>query len=105
MRDEPERAKEKTGMLRVNEDHHAEFGRLSLAEMKELIEGSRAVRFDAHEQRDVYDLVERVLRAQRYTLLSKGQRGIVRRYLVKVTGLSRAQITRLIGQWMSERKI
>ncbi len=79
--------------------------RLSLAEMKELIEGSRAVRFDAHEQRDVYDLVERVLRAQRYTRLSKGQRGIVRRYLVKVTGLSRAQITRLIGQWMSERKI
>ena len=43
--------------------------------------------------------------AQQYRRLSKGQRGIVRRFLTKMTGLSRAQMTRLIGQWMRRRRI
>jgi hypothetical protein len=37
--------------------------------------------------------------------MSKGQRGIVRRFLAKITALSRAQLTRLIQRWMNTRRI
>src|ERR1039457_4198649 len=37
--------------------------------------------------------------------LSRGQRGVVRRFLTKVSGLSRAQITRLIAAWMRTRQV
>ena len=39
------------------------------------------------------------MRAQKYLELSKKDKGIVRRYLVKISGLSKAQITRLIARW------
>ena len=78
---------------------------LTLAEMQEFVEGSRAVGFAAQEQEAVYRFIQRVLVAQQYRRLSKGQRGIVRRFLTKMTGLSRAQITRLIRQWVRQRRI
>jgi hypothetical protein len=53
----------------------------------------------------LYRLLTRVLKNQRYGELRREQRGIVRRFLAKVTGRSRAQITRLIGQWMEVRVI
>jgi transposase InsO family protein len=44
--------------------------------------------------------VERVLAAQKYRELAKGERGLVRAYLRKVTGLSEAQSTRLIRAFL-----
>lgn len=82
-----------------------ELERLNLVGMRELLEGSRAIRFSVAGREEVYELVSRVLKAQQYRKLSKGQRGIVRRFLCKVTGMSRAQMTRLIQQWMSKRRI
>jgi hypothetical protein len=76
-----------------------------LAEMQEFVRGNRALGFAALGREAVYNLFEGVLKKQQYRRLSKGQRGIVRRFLVKVTGLSRAQATRLIGQWMRTRRI
>ena len=73
---------------------------LTLDDMKDFLEGSRTVDFDA-EGRPVYELMETVLKAQQYRKLTKGQKGTVRRFLVKVTGLSRAQTTRLIARWIA----
>jgi hypothetical protein len=46
-----------------------------------------------------------VLETQEYRRLSKGQKGIVRRFLLRLTGRSRAQLTRLIGQWRKRGQI
>jgi hypothetical protein len=97
-------AREK-GMLLVNDDHYAELGKFELTEMQELLNGSRAIRFEASDRDIVYGFVERVLQNQRYSRLSKSPRGIVRQFLIKVTGLSRAQITRLIQGWSENRKV
>src|SRR5207248_8610379 len=78
---------------------------LSLTEMQELLNGSRAVRFEAPDRDIVYGFMERMLQNQRYSRLSKRPRGIVRQFLIKVTGLSRAQITRLIQGWSENRKV
>jgi hypothetical protein len=79
--------------------------RLTLAEMEKFVMTNRQVTWSAVEPESVYRLIERVLKAHRYRRLSKGQRGIVRRFLAKITGLSRAQLTRLIQRWMDTRRI
>ena len=79
--------------------------RLTLAEMQEFVEGSRAVQWSASGREAVYDFLRRVLEAHPYCRLSKGQKGIVRRFLLRLTGLSRAQLTRLVGQWMRRGRI
>jgi hypothetical protein len=53
----------------------------------------------------VYGLIERVLKAQQYRRLSKGQKGMVRSFLSKITAVSRAQMTRLIQRWIETRRI
>jgi len=79
--------------------------RLTLTEMQEFIEGSRTVRCVGQGRAAVYGFLVRVLQAQQYRRLSKGQKGIVRRFLRKVTGLSRAQVTRLVGRWSKTRRL
>ena len=79
--------------------------RLSLAEMQELLASNRHVTWSALERESIYALIERVLKAQQYRRLSKGQKGIVRGFLAKVTGLSRAQITRWIRRWRDTRRV
>lgn len=74
--------------------------RLTLTEMQEFVEGSRAVQWTARGREAIYDFLRRVLEAQPYQRLSKAEKGVVRLFLGKLTGLSRAQLTRLIGQWV-----
>jgi hypothetical protein len=79
--------------------------RLTLAEREEFVATSRQVAWSAVEPGSGYKLIEGVLKAQQYRRLSKGQRGVVRRFLAKITALSRAQLTRLIRRWMDTRRI
>jgi hypothetical protein len=79
--------------------------RLTLAEMAEFVVSNRGVDWQATEQQAVYGLIERVLKNQQYSRLRKSQRGVVKAFLLRVTGLSRAQITRLIRRWMQMRRI
>ena len=76
---------------------HAE--RLTLAEMREFLDASSNLSFVGAGRKQIYGLLEGALRAQKYLELSKKDKGIVRRYLVKISGLSKAQITRLIARW------
>ena len=78
--------------------------RLTLAEMEEFIQGSRKLTLTVEGKERIHGFIEGLLQAQGYRRLSKGQRGIVRRFLAKVTGLSRAQVTRLIAGWKQSRR-
>ncbi|HTD45123.1 MAG TPA: hypothetical protein VK687_13120 [Bryobacteraceae bacterium] len=79
--------------------------RLTLAQMEEFVDGNRDVELRMEARAAAYSFLETVLRTQHYRRLSKGQRGIVRRFLGKVTGLSRAQLTRLLGWWRRTRRV
>lgn len=79
--------------------------RLTLAEMQEFVSNKGGAGCTAAEQETIYGFIERVLKQQQDRRLSKGQKGIVRRFLAKITGLSRAQLTRLIQRWMDTRRI
>src|SRR5712692_7792121 len=79
--------------------------RLTIDQIREFVEGSRSIGFSAPKREAVYKFIERVLKSQQYRRLSRGQKGMVRRFLVKMTGLSRAQLTRWIGRWMKTRRV
>ena len=77
----------------------------TLEQMKSLVDSNRALRFSIDGREALYHLVAQVLKQQAYKKLNREQRGTVRRFLEKVTDRSRAQITRLIAQWMETRTI
>ncbi len=70
----------------------------TLEQVRAFVEGSEAVDFVGGDRAGVYALVRRTLVKLDYHRLGKADKGLVKRYLAKVTGLSRAQLTRLIGQ-------
>ncbi len=71
---------------------HAE--RLTLAAMGEFLEASSNLSFGGAGRKQIYGLLEGALHAQTYLGLPKKHKGIVHLYLVKISGLSKAQITR-----------
>ena len=70
----------------------------TLDQVRAFVEGSEAVDFTGADRGSVYEFVRRALVRLDYGQLGKSDKGLVRRYLAKVTGRSRAQLTRLIGQ-------
>src|SRR5512138_495944 len=69
---------------------------LSLEQIREFLQASNEVSFEARHREEVYGWIESVLRGQNWGLLKRADRGTVRRYLEKMTGLSRAQVTRIV---------
>jgi transposase InsO family protein len=79
--------------------------KLSLNEMEDLLAGSRKITWTTEDEETSYGFIAAVLKQQSYSKLGKRERGIVRRFVAKVTAISRAQMTRLIAQWVDRRKI
>jgi transposase InsO family protein len=79
--------------------------RLSLEQIRAFLEGSQELQFEASDRAERYQWVGRTLMEQEYAGLGREGKGLVRRYLVKMTGMSRAQITRLIGQYRGQGQV
>jgi transposase InsO family protein len=73
--------------------------KLNPKQISEFLKGSEEISFTAGSKAEVYNWVQGVLVAQEFAGQSKGDRGSIRAYIEKVTGLSAAQVTRLIRQY------
>jgi transposase InsO family protein len=69
----------------------------TLKQVKDFIKGSQKVEFRGLNAREKYTWIEEVLKRFRYPKLQKEGKGLIKIYLLKMTGYSRAQLTRLIG--------
>jgi len=78
---------------------------LSLERIQALLEASDEVRFEGQQRQEVYDWMTRLMRQQGYRTQSRAVRGLLRRYMAKMTGLSRAQVTRLIGGYLKNSEV
>src|SRR5260370_39433369 len=78
---------------------------LSLEQIQAFLEGSEAVGFEGQNREEVYGWVNQTLRQQRYEELKRSERGLVRRYVEKMSGLSRAQTTRLITLYLGGEEV
>src|SRR5216683_7746571 len=79
--------------------------RLSLEQIRAFLEASDELGFKGRNREEVYGWVNQTLRKQRYPELKRSGRGLVRRYVEKMTGLSRAQVTRLIGRYVEGEEV
>ncbi|MFZ1051705.1 MAG: hypothetical protein WBP65_10345 [Candidatus Sulfotelmatobacter sp.] len=77
--------------------HEAE--KLSLGQIQAFLSASETIRFKGETQAQIYHWIEQVLGRQEYHQQSRPARGLLRNYVVKMTGLSRAQVTRLIARY------
>ena len=77
----------------------------TLDEVRAFVEGSEAVDFAVSDREGIYRLIRRTLVRLEYHRLGKPDKGLVKRYLGKVTGISRAQLTRLIAQHRATGRI
>jgi len=78
---------------------------LSLEEIQAFMDASEEIEFEGKNRKEVYDWVRRTLVGQQYHVQGKVSRGLLRSFIVKMTGLSRAQTTRLIGQYLESGDI
>jgi transposase InsO family protein len=79
--------------------------RLSLEEIRAFLEASEGLGFEGRVREEVYEWVNQTLRQIRYQDLKRSGRGLVRRYVSKMTGLSRAQTTRLLGSYLRGEEV
>ena len=79
--------------------------KLSLEQIRAFLQGSQEVIFLASDRAELYDWVERTLRHQDYGRLARSAKGLLRSYLSKMTGLSRAQTARLIGAYQKGQPV
>ena len=70
----------------------------TLGQVRAFLEGNQPADFELTDRTSAYALVRRTLVRFEYHGLRKPDKGLLRRFIEKVTGFSRAQVTRLIRQ-------
>ncbi len=77
----------------------------SLEQIRAFLAGSGGVRFDGQRREEVYAWTERTLVRHLYADLGRKEKGLVRQYMARMTGLSRAQVTRLIAGYADTGRV
>jgi len=78
----------------------------TIEQLERFLTGTQSIAFlVASNKKDIYRDIQRTLVGFRYPTLNKGSKGVVVRFLIKITGYSRQQITRLIKQYCVTGKI
>jgi len=74
----------------------------TLQQLRQVLAGTQALQFRrAEDDEGRYGWIEQVLRRFGYRQLGRADRGAVRAYLQRLSGYSRAQVTRLVARWMT----
>ena len=68
-------------------------------QLKQFIEGSEALEFKGLSAEEKYKWIETTLIRFSYLRLKKAEKGVIRQYIQKITGYSRAQVSRLIREY------
>ena len=77
--------------------HEAE--QLNLGQIKAFLKGSEGIRFEGKTKEQIYSWIEKLLVHHQYHQQGRAVRGLLRQYVEKITGMSRAQVTRLIARF------
>lgn len=70
----------------------------SVAQIKAFLKIDSTIKFQALSKKEKYEWINDILTRLRYFGLSKKDKGFVRKYILKMTGLSNSQLTRLISK-------
>src|SRR4051794_26331141 len=71
---------------------------LSIEQIRQFLAASSDIGMEAQSREEVYAWIEAILRTQDYGTQPKAVRGLILQYIVKLTGLSTAQV-----DWLGDR--
>ena len=72
----------------------------TISQLSDLLSGTQAVAFVVISNKDdCYRWIQSTLVKFRYLTLPRPDKGVIIRYLMKISGYSRQQLTRLIAQY------
>ena len=78
----------------------------TVEQMRQVREGTQALEFRrAEDDEGRYRWIDGVLRRVDYRQLPRGDRAPVLAYLQRLSGYSRAQVTRLVSRWMGGKAL
>jgi hypothetical protein len=77
----------------------------TLEQVKQFVDSCRRIEFNGLSLKEKYRWTEGVLKKFKYPRLKKAGKGVVRQYIEKVTGYSRAQVNRLIWRYQQSGKV
>jgi transposase InsO family protein len=78
----------------------------TLEQVRQVVAGTQALEFRrAEDDEGRYAWIEQVLRRFEYRRLGRAERGAVLAYLQRLSGYSRAQLTRLVGRWVDAKPL
>ena len=78
----------------------------TLEQVRQVVEGTQTLEFKpSQDGAGRYEWISEVLRRFEYRRLKRPERGVLRAYLQRFSGYSRAQITRLVGQWVEGKTL
>lgn len=78
----------------------------SLEQVRQVLQGIQSLEFrQAEDDQGRYAWIESVLRRFDYRRLPRAHRGPVLAYLQRLSGYSRAQITRLVSRWIAGKRL
>ncbi len=80
-------------------------GLQTLAQIRAFVDGNAPIAFTLTDRMAAQQWMTDTLRRFNYRHGTRADKGLLRRYLAKVTGLSRAQVTRAITQFCAEGDI
>ena len=76
--------------------------RQSLEQIRAFLEAGHEVEFEAKGREEIYGWVTATLCQQEYWKQKRKAKGLLRNYIGRMTGLSRAQVTRLIARYVED---
>jgi hypothetical protein len=79
--------------------------KLSLEQIRAFLQASQEVRFEATRRQEMYEWVTRMLCYQEYWKQKRANKGLLRQFAATMTGLSRAQVTRLIARYIKDGQV
>jgi transposase InsO family protein len=79
---------------------------MSLEQIRVFLAASEGtVRFAGRRREEVYEWTERTLARHHYSALKRREKGLLRQYVARMTGLSRAQVARLIQRYCAQGQV
>lgn len=78
---------------------------MSIAQLREFLKLSNSAKFNSTESDEAYRWIDRALVKFRYRSLRKKDKGIVKKYLMAMTGYSETQIDRLIARKKTWKRV
>ena len=77
----------------------------SLEQVRQVLEGTQSLEFRPADDEGRYAWIESVLRRFEYRQLKRCDRGCVLAYVQRLSGYSRAQVTRLVSRWIAGKRL